>query len=265
MIWLGIDFTFLTKPVFWSAIGVLIALATLFNLKSRPLRFWRLQRLLNRERRFYESFPASPPPPESDSEEGRESAYIAAVEDGVAAIEGLSPAERRAAATNLVELIGTLQATHATLVEALQPFSEMEVKTFLADWSAVQGKLQTAYFGGQIPSDAHTHSSRVRSLVWELTSSQTGQRSTSLERLRKLGDSVVTQDKEVIIPVMRSVLDRCQTEVGLISMALRDRDVRRAIRIKEKYWFDVKRSCLRMQHALQKMRVLGNEFSRLSV
>lgn len=74
------------------------------------------------------------------------------------------------AAAKLPELVGTLQATHQTLVDSLQPFSETDSKEFLKDWRSVQAKLQSNYYGGKIPSDAHTHCSLLQSIVWQLSS-----------------------------------------------------------------------------------------------
>lgn len=258
------DFSFLKMPVFWSAIAVVIALATFLNLKGRPFWHWRLQRLLNSERKFYDSFPVPAASVDSASEEGMARQYLDAVEEGVSAMVALSDGERRAAAAKLHELVGTLQATHQTLVDSLQPFSESDSKEFVKNWSAVQAKLQSNYFGGKIPSDAHTQCSLVQSIVWNLSSSGNETPTPAMARLQNLRSSVVAQDREVILPVMRSVLDRCQSEVALISVALRDGDARRAIRIKEKYWFDVKHSYKRMQQSLQKMRTLSEEFTRLA-
>lgn len=269
MTWLsGIDFSFLKAPVFWSAIGVMIGLATFLNLKGRPFWHWRLQRLLNHERKFYDSYPVTTAAVDAGSEESIARQYFDAVEDGVSAMAALSDAERRAAAANLRELVGTLQATHHTLVESLQPFSETDSKEFLKNWSSVQAKLQSIYYGGKIPSDAHTHCSLVvslvQSIVMQLSSPSNEAATPAIVRLRNLGYSVVAQDREVILPVMWSVLDRCHAEVGLISFSLRDGDARRAIRLKEKYWFDVKHSYTRLRQSLQKMRSLSDEFTRLA-
>lgn len=265
MNWINnIDFSFLKMPVFWSAIGAVIALATFLNLKGRPFWHWRLQRLLNSERAFYDSIPIPAASVDSASEESMARQYFDAVEEGVSAMAALSNGERRAAAVKLHELIGTLQSTHQTLVDSLQPFSESDSKEFLKNWSTVQAKLQSNYFGGKIPSDAHTHCSLVQSIVWSLSSRGNETHTPAMARLQNLGSSVVAQDREVILPVMRWVLDRCQSEVALISVALRDGDARRAIRLKEKYWFDVKHSYTRMLESLQKMRSLSSEFTRLA-
>jgi len=260
----NIDFSFLKTSVFYSAIGVMIALATFLNLKGRPFWHWRLQRLLNSERKFYDSFPAAAAALDPASEEGIARQYFDAVEEGVSAMAALSDSERRAAAAKLHELVATLQATHQTLVDSLQPFSETDSKEFLKNWSAVQAKLQSNYLGGKIPSDAHTHCSLVQSIVWNLSSSGSETLTPTMVRLRNLGSSVVAQDREVILPIMRSVLDRCQAEVVLISAALQNGDGRRAVRLKEKYWFDVKHSYMRMKQSLDKMHALSDEFTQLA-
>jgi hypothetical protein len=265
MDWISnINFGFLKNPVFWSAISGMIALATFLNLKGRPFWHWRLQRLLNRERAFYERVPASSATWDNASEEGVASQYIGAVEEGISAIEALSDSERREAATKLLDLVGTLQTTHQSLVDSLESFSETDSREFLKNWDASQKKLQSIYYGGKIRSEAHTHCSKVESIVWELCSSGNATCTPTMARLRQLGSSVVVQDREVILPVMYSILDRCQREVTLISLVLREGDARRAIRLKEKYWFEVSNGYLRLLQSLKKMRTLGNEFSGLA-
>jgi len=263
---MNLNFSFLGKPVFWSAVCALIALTGLLitNLKGRPLWYYRMQRALNRERTFYDSLAAILPAPDPMSKEGLAQSYFEAVESGVAGIEALSANERRAAAQKLRSLVATLQATHHTLVEALEPFSEINAKQFIDGWRSVQQGLQTVYYGGRIPSDAHTHCSEVQALVWDLTSNSKN-RSAGLEKIRGLGDSVVAQDRDIILPLMHSILERCQREVNLISSSLRTDDVQRAIWLKEKYWFDMKHTYLSMKRALDKIRRLAEEFTALTV
>jgi hypothetical protein len=256
-------FDFLTKPVFWSAIGVLIALATFINLKGRPFRHWRLQRLLNQERAFYERIPIAGAAPNKASEEGMASRYFGAIEDGVSAVAALSDSERRQAAAKLSELVRELQITHQSLVGSLQPFSQIDSREFIKGWDASQAKLQTIYHDGKISHDAHTHCTKVESVVQDLCSS--GNTTPAMARLQQLGSSVVVQDHDVIIPVMHSILDRCQREVALISLVLREGDTRRAIRLKEKYWYELKHDYRRLQQSLEKMRELGSAFSELAV
>ena len=266
MTWItNIDFSFLTKPVFWSAVSVTIALATFLNLKGRPFWHWRLQRLLNRERAFYERVPISSAASDKVSDEGVASQYFGAIEESISAIAALSDSERREAATKLSELVGELQITHQSLVDSLQSFSRIDSREFLKDWDASQAKLQSIYYGGKIPHDAHTHCSKVESIVWHLCSSGNATRTPAMARLRQLGSSVVVQDRDVILPVMHSILDRCQREVTLISLVLREGDARRAIRLKEKYWYEVKLDYRRLLQSLEKMRALGSAFSKLAV
>src|SRR6266513_2770074 len=99
-------------PVFWSALGTLGALiGFLFtNLKGKPFWYRRMSKRLNRERTFYTRFgrPASEPLAEAP-EQDLAASYFAAVEDGVAGVEVLTPIERRAARKDLILLVDELQ------------------------------------------------------------------------------------------------------------------------------------------------------------
>lgn len=189
---MSLDLSFFGKPVFWSAVGVIVALTGLLitNLKGRPLWYRRMQRLPNRERVFYKSSTATLQATDPASEEGLARSYFDAVDNGLGGIEGLSASERRAAAQKLLDLVATLQATHHTLVEVIEPFSEFDARQFIDGWGVVQKKFQTVYHGGRIPSEAHTHCSKVQQLVWDLTSNPK-EGSAGLDKIRELGYSVV--------------------------------------------------------------------------
>lgn len=88
-----------------------------------------------------------------------------------------------------------------------------------------------------------------------------GERAINSEQLRQLGYSVVTQDRDVILPVMKSVLARCASEVAIKGASLRAGDIHRAILLKEKYWFDVQRTYERIDQALAKMHSVARQLS----
>lgn len=260
-----VDFSFLRQPVFWTALGVLVALTTFLinNLKGRPLWHRRMQKLLDRERTFYDSLSVALPVPDADSEEGLAQRYFDDIENGVRGIEALSAAERRDKARELRELVKELRATHQTLVTALAHFSGTNAKQFIQGWPEVEETLQSNYDSGQIPSDAHTHCTNVVDLVGQLTSNQNGE-SVGFEEIRRLGYSVVVQDRDVVLPMMRWILDRCQMEAKIIGHSLRAGDTRRAIRLKEKYRFDTKHTHSRMKRTLNMMQRLAAEFAALA-
>jgi hypothetical protein len=247
--------------VFWSALGTIGAfVGFLFtNLKGRPLWYRRMSKHLRNERAFYAHLPrpvAEPSGEEPDLDLAE--TYFAAVDGGVTGVEQLTPAERRVARKDLVVLVDELQKTHETLVTALQPFATTDARAFIDEWKVAEERLATIYVGGRVISSAHTHCTLIEQLVRQLTY---GPNAIQNDQLRRLGYSVVTQDRDVIIPVMKSVFARCFEEAKIIGESLRAGKVSRAIHLKEKYWFDVQRTYDRMSAALERMRNVSRQLS----
>jgi hypothetical protein len=248
-----------TQSWVWSAIGTTLALATFLitNLPKRPLWYRRMQRLLRTERAFYDSVASRAVAPDHQSEEALAIKYFDAVDQGLAGIAELTSAERRTTAAKLGELIDELQISHATLVKALQPFAEQGARAFLDNWHATANDLGTVYFGGTVASSAHTHCSAVEQLVNQLVH-QAGLKNA---KLAQLGYSVVVYDADVVVPVMNSILSKCDVEAGLISQSIAAGDVRRAIMLKEKMWFDMRGMYTRVNRALGGMRAAAQALS----
>lgn len=134
----------------------------------------------------------------------------------------------------------------------------------LKNWPQEESKLNSIYLGGGIVSEAHTHCSEVESVVWDLCSRKDLQNTPGLSQIRDLGYSVVVQDRDVIIPVMRAILDRTRSELAIIGKAIRKGNRRRAIRLKEKYWFDVEETFQTIRGSLDTMRQLADDLGRPS-
>ncbi len=100
--------------------------------------------------------------------------------------------------------------------------------------------------------------------MWDLCSRKDLQNTPGLSQIRDLGYSVVVQDRDVIIPVMRAILDRTRSELAIIGKAIRKGNRRRAIRLKEKYWFDVEETFQTIRGSLDTMRQLADDLGRPS-
>ncbi len=123
--------SFLTSAVFWTAAGVVVAavvgLAPLA--RGTSWRYIGLQKLLNRERSFYEDCKGYRPKSERlDPAEDLAESYFGAVDAGLGGIGLLSRTQHREAKSKLQELILNLQRTHQTLVNALESFASQDAK-----------------------------------------------------------------------------------------------------------------------------------------
>jgi hypothetical protein len=259
------DLNFLTEPVFWTAVGVFVAVAALLVnlLKGTHWRYIALQRRLKKERNFYDTFPNTRQPPDPQSQpvltqDSLKQLYLNAVDRGLSGVEVLPVENRRKVSSELRDLISELQRTHQTLVDALELFSLLDAKAFFEGWRSAKSELSRKYHGGTIASDAHTHCSAVVNTVLDLCS-QIPEEAPGYRRIEEITRSVISQDWEVIVPVMTSILERSQLELDLIAHSIEKGDKRRAIQLKEKYWFDAQHDYQTIRNSLDKMRRLSNE------
>jgi hypothetical protein len=244
----------LKSEVLWTALGSIVALVAVVAPVYLLLRRRRLQRILNDERRFYETIPHG----QLQNDMLRD--YLGAVDRSVTGLESLPTAERQKAREKLVALIGNLRSTHESLVKAIQPFSLADAKAFLDGFYKFQADFSSLYHAGSIPSDARTHCHDVCSVVSEM-SSMIDRNASGWEDIEALQHSVVSYDVEVIVPIMVSVFERSQREISLIERCLRDGDRRKAIWLKERYWFDMKPLYQSISTTLDKMSSLANQLS----
>ena len=243
----------LTSATFWTVVGAVAAVVALIPLAHRAVRKWRKRSLTNflrQERAFYSDHAAKRDrklaqryreiadryPNEDMGEHDRTLRYLQDVRKGVKGLEELPRAEVDKAKEDLRQLIEQLRATHETLVDALQLFGAQDAERFFKEFDRFKTKFQSVYSNGQILG-ARTRSHQVQDLVFRLTD-EIDSSVTGWDEVREFGVSVVVLDREVIVPVMISVLERASVELDLISDAIDMGDKRRAISLKERYWFD---------------------------
>ncbi|MBK8752348.1 MAG: hypothetical protein IPL99_12190 [Candidatus Competibacteraceae bacterium] len=243
-------FEWLKQPWFWGAISAVAAvLGFLFThlIGKRRFRYWRLQRVLDAERSFYSAIAA---PRQGGSEplaEGITQRYVASVDQGLVGVSQLSPTTPREAKEQLRRLISNLRATHQTLVTAIEPFSLADAKQFFEGFEGFSQKLQTLYYGGNIPHDARTHCGEIKEVISELDRQLQGWRDISSLRY------LVENDRDVIVPMMVEVLERAQTEMLLIAQSIRGGNLTKAVILKERFWFEAKSFYIQLTASLSKM------------
>jgi hypothetical protein len=246
--------------IFWTAVGSIAALFTLILalLQTTRMKYLRLQRIQNKERSFYDSVHRAPINPEPDSVEAKTQGYLESVDRSLRGLKILPDTERQQAREKLKILISNLRATHETLVTVLEPFSTTDVKKFFEEFDSLNSKFSTLYYGGRIAHDARTHCSDVEQIVNDL-STMINSNNPGWQDISALRYSVVVQDREVIVPIMTSILDRTQLELSLIALAISAKDKSKAIWLKERYWFDVKFLYQTIISALKAMSELTNK------
>lgn len=249
-------FETLKSEAFWTAVGSLVALISLVIPVFFFARHRSLQRILDHERRFYETVPRGQVSQELQTNSIH--AYMDAVDRSLVGLERLPSAARQAASQKLRDLLANLRATHESLVKAIQPFALTSAKTFLDGFDQFQAEFSSLYHAGRIPSDARTHCHDVERVVSDL-SALISFDTPGWQDIQALRSSVVIYDREVIVPIMVSILERAQLEIAMIAHCLRDGDKRKAIWLKERYWFDVKPLYQSVTATLGKMSSLANQ------
>lgn len=250
--------------VFWSAFGALVAFAALLGSAAtgtyalfKAGRRRRLQGMLDKERQFYEKqarrvVPASRRP----SQESTADQYIRGIRDGLTTIGKLDEKQRAATKDKLRELIDQLRATHATLVEALKPFTTNDATVFFEQFDTFNQNFGALYHSGNIPHDARTHCGDVVEIVNELA---TQLAPNQWHPIRDIASSMQSADEDIIVPVMQDILARTEVELSLISSAIRDKEFEKALWLKERYRFDVTHLYERLDEALTQMSQLRSQ------
>jgi hypothetical protein len=241
----------------WKAIGGVVGLAAfivalLTFLRGTGWRYRRLQRILDKERSFYAAIPSHQSAVGHTLVQGTAQTYFSAVNRGISGIDSLPPDARTVAREKLKALLLNLRTTHQTLVTILEPFSTGDAKKFLEEFDGFNTKFTTLYHGGQIAHDARTHCFEIEQVLDELRS-KIQFTTPGWSDIDSLGQSVVVQDTDVIVPIMTEILDRTQTELVLIAEAIRKGDKPRALALKEKFWFDIRNLYYEVSGSLAKM------------
>lgn len=252
----------LKQPWFWGAVSAVAAvLGFLFThlIGKRRFRYWRLQRVLDSERSFYSAIAAPRLGGSEPLAEGITQRYVASVDQGLVGVSQLSPTTPKEAKEQLRRLISNLRATHQTLVTALEPFSLADAKQFFEGFEGFSQKLQTLYYGGNIPHDARTHCGEIEGVISELDRHLNGS-AQGWRDISSLRYSVVANDRDVIVPLMVEVLERAQTEMLLVAQSIRGGNLTKAVILKERFWFEVKAFYTQLTSSLSKM---GNLVTQL--
>lgn len=181
-----------------------------------------------------------------------EQGYLSSVALSLRGFEALPADALKSSKAQLRGLLSSLRATHQTLVSALKPFSIGDARKFFEEFDSFAQEFSTLYHGGQIPHTARTHCREVEDRVRELES-RIPNNSPGMREISSLCLSVVMQDQDVIVPLMVELLDRAQREVTIIGQAIRDRDFRKAVFMKERLWFEVKGIYQELDVSLTKM------------
>ncbi|HKF48816.1 MAG TPA: hypothetical protein VKB38_15765 [Terracidiphilus sp.] len=250
------------QPVFWAAASAIIALLgfVFTHLVGRHwMRYWRLQRLLDRERSFYTTYTTMPRPPSAaliDIAGSQTQQYVSSVTQSLEGFDALPTETVRQSKAELRRLLSNLRATHQTLVSALEPFSITDAKEYFERFDSIAAKFATLYHGGQIPHEARTHCEEVDSVISELAKTIKAD-APGWNKIASLRRSVVVYDFDVIIPLMTEVLGKAQVEISIIGQAIRSRDFRKAVYIKERFWFEVRGLYPDLNSALTKMSSLA--------
>jgi len=241
----------------WKAIGAVVAIAgcivtVLAFLRGTRWRYWRLQRILDKERSYYAAKSSARSTVGENLVQGTAQSYFSSVNMGISGIENLPPHAKTIAREKLKALLLNLRTTHQTLVTVLEPFSTGDAKKFLEEFDSCNSEFIVLYHGGEIAYNARTHCSEIESVLDEL-GRQIQCNTPGWSDVDSLRESVVHQDREVIVPIMTEILERTKTELGLIEQAIRDRDKPKALALKEKFWFDVRDMYGEIRGSLTKM------------
>jgi hypothetical protein len=247
------------QPAALSAIVALLALLLTHFVGRKRLRYWRLQRALNKERGFYSTKRAPTGQPSADRSEAITGQYTSSVAAGLLGFEQLPEEALRETRSELRRLLSNLRATHATLVAALEPFSLTDARKFFEEFDSYSSRIATLYHGGQIPHDARTHCDEIEEVVSALAKKIQGS-PAGWQKIEALRYSVVADDSDVIVPVMSAVLERAQLELDIIGQAIRERDFAKAVFLKERFWFEVRGFYHELTETLTKM---GNAAQRI--
>lgn len=247
------------SEVFWSAFSALVAFAALFGSAAagtyalfKAVTRRRLQSVLDKERQFYEKQARrveliTNRQPTADQ-------YIRDIKDGLTIIGKMDEKQRVAAKDKLRELIDQLRATHATLVEALKPFTTNKVTVFFEEFDAFNQNFGSLYNSGNIPHNARTHCGEVVDIVNELAAQLAPP--NQWHPIQSIASSMQSADEDIIVPVMLEILSRTEVELSLISSAIRDKEFKKALWLKERYRFDIKHLYNRLDEALTQMSQL---------
>jgi hypothetical protein len=249
----------LQQQWFWGAVAAIVALlGFVFThlVGKRRLRYWTLQRLLSRERSFYSLMQPRRRDPRLDPSKTTAEEYVSSVARSLLGFDALPPTVVKETKGELSKLLDNLRATHQTLVAALEPFSLTDAKKFFEKFDTFAAKFGTLYHGGQIPHNARTHCSEITGVIYALNQKMGNVPGWS--DISTLTQSVVVCDREVIVPLMIEVLDRTEVELSIIGQAVRARDFRKAVYIKERFWFEVMGFYGDLNESLNKMDSLAS-------
>ncbi|MFS8978262.1 DUF3294 domain-containing protein [Cupriavidus necator] len=252
------------SDVFWSAISALAAFAGLLGSAAagtyalfKAGRRRRLQGVLDKERQFYENQARRVVSPSNGSPQGSTAdQYIRDIRDGLMTIGKLDEKQRPAAKDKLRELIDQLRATHATLVETLEPFTTNDATVFFDQFDKLNQHFGSLYHSGNIPHNARTLCGDVIEIVNELA---TQLALDEWHSIRKIAYSMRRADNDIIVPVMQEILARTEVELSLISSSIRDKEFKKALWLKERYRFDVTYLYERLDEALTQMSQLRSQ------
>lgn len=244
----------LASATFWTAVGALAAIAAVFApfLTGKRWGDRLLQRLLARERAFYAEASSQRSNPRPTPETDLTQQYFSAVDLGVSGVKSLPDAAKRPVRDQLRALIQELRVTHESLFTVLQLFSEDDAGRFFGEFSDSKRTFDKVYVRGNIAHEARTHCHDIEMAVDGLMSAIPAG-TPGADALLSLRYSVVVQDQDVIVPVMLAILERTRMEMELIALSIRRNEKRRAIRLKEKYWFDVAPLHLQLRDTLDSM------------
>jgi hypothetical protein len=254
------------SSTFWSAFGALIAFAGLVVTITglivaflKGTKWKRLQKTLDNERRFYEEQARRvQQKPIRLPEESIIDQYLNSIEKGLLSIDALKPKERSAIKDRLSKLISELRTTHATLVENLKLFTTDDVKDFINNFNVLNQNFGAVYDAGNIPDNARTHCTAVLDILQGLES-QLETTSAQIQGIINIRYSMEYADEDIIVPMMTYILSKAEVELSLIGSAIRERKIKKAIWLKERYRFDIKNFYQRLDDALIKMRELSNK------
>ena len=137
---------------------------------------------------------------------------------------------------------------------ALEVFSLSDANMFLADLPRAHAAFKTEYLGGQIAHNAHTHCHEIVMTVAQLAQILPHGKPSS-SKILALGASVVTADTDVIVPVMKQILEETNRQFDDIVASAR-RDPAEALRRKEQFWARVNSLYKRTEKALQRVNRL---------
>lgn len=252
------------SDVFWSAFGALVAFAGLLGSIAagmyglfKAVRRRRLQVVLDNERKFYQqkarrvvpTFDGSPTEPLANQ-------YIRSIRDGLATIGNLDEKQRATTKKQLRELIDQLRATHATLVEALKPFTTNDATEFFDQFDKFNMNFGALYDSGSIPHNARTHCGDVVELVNQLASQLAP---NEWHPIQYIASSMQSADEDIIVPIMQGILAQTEIELSLIDSLIQDREFEKALWLKERYRFDIQHLYERLDESLTQMSQLRSE------